>query len=357
VSGMSTALRTYYRGAGLVSLRETPAAAPAATRVYHFDHQGTTQCLTDTATGIVTDRYSADAWGVKIQQTGASLNRHWYIGDWGYCAAFSLPLYYVRARFYAPRAASWMTSDPILLLYSGTGSYGRYGYADSEPSNKIDPSGLWPWQLRCAGNGFQKCVNVIKDVTTVTLEVPSDDYFSGVSNGSGNWSVVGQSITLYRNPPSPGNGASPIDCTKSKVFKYCSPLCRSFTVYTNIFEQERDPLSRYHFRKSLQCKSVWPRDCDDGQNIDFTGSLAAIVGVINSALGVAFSIALDVWKAGQVDCKQNQWRPVFTNQVAVPDKKGKGNRYYSTYRITAKRDIVKQWHCCCLEGWSSETPN
>lgn len=41
---MSTALRTYYRGAKLVSLRETPAAVPATTRVYHFDHQGTTQC-------------------------------------------------------------------------------------------------------------------------------------------------------------------------------------------------------------------------------------------------------------------------------------------------------------------------
>jgi hypothetical protein len=49
---MSTALRTYYRGSNLATLRDDVAQQ---SRVYHFDHQGTTQCLTD-ATGTVTDR-------------------------------------------------------------------------------------------------------------------------------------------------------------------------------------------------------------------------------------------------------------------------------------------------------------
>lgn len=49
---MSTALRTYYRGHNLATMRDDVAQQG---RVYHFDHQGTSQCLTD-STGAVTDR-------------------------------------------------------------------------------------------------------------------------------------------------------------------------------------------------------------------------------------------------------------------------------------------------------------
>ncbi len=46
---------------------------------YHFDHQGTVQCLTDMQ-GNVTDRFASDAWGVPVKRTGTSLNRQWYVG-------------------------------------------------------------------------------------------------------------------------------------------------------------------------------------------------------------------------------------------------------------------------------------
>ena len=52
-------------------------------RYYHFDHQGTTQCLTD-ETGAVTDRFASNAWGVQVKRTGTSINRQWYIGNSGY---------------------------------------------------------------------------------------------------------------------------------------------------------------------------------------------------------------------------------------------------------------------------------
>jgi hypothetical protein len=77
---MSTALRTYYRGRNLVTMRDEVAAT---SRTYHFDHQGTTQCLTD-STGAVTDRFASDAWGVQVKRTGSSTNRHWYVGNRGY---------------------------------------------------------------------------------------------------------------------------------------------------------------------------------------------------------------------------------------------------------------------------------
>jgi hypothetical protein len=76
---MRTPLRRYYRGHNLVGMRDVPAGA---TRYYHFDHQGTTQCLTDSA-GAVTDRFASDAWGVEVKRTGSSDNRYWYRGAEG----------------------------------------------------------------------------------------------------------------------------------------------------------------------------------------------------------------------------------------------------------------------------------
>jgi hypothetical protein len=69
---MSTALRTYSRGARLASIEDNPGAK---TYVPHYDHQGTVQCLTDRVTGAVTDRFAADAWGLQVKRTGTSISR------------------------------------------------------------------------------------------------------------------------------------------------------------------------------------------------------------------------------------------------------------------------------------------
>ena len=53
---MRTPLRRYARGDELITLDEVQQNR---SRVYSFDHQGTTQCLTD-GTGVVTDRFAAD---------------------------------------------------------------------------------------------------------------------------------------------------------------------------------------------------------------------------------------------------------------------------------------------------------
>ena len=66
-----TPLRTYCRGTTLASVRDEVAGV---TYYPHFDHQGTTQCLTNAA-GTVTDRFASDAWGVQVKRTGTSINR------------------------------------------------------------------------------------------------------------------------------------------------------------------------------------------------------------------------------------------------------------------------------------------
>jgi len=106
---MSTALRTYFRGHNLVSIRDDAAGKMA---YYHFDHQGTTQCLSD-STGAVTDRFASDAWGVQVKRTGSSINRAWYIGNLGYVRQVDQDLDHVRRRYYSYLLARWMSKDPL----------------------------------------------------------------------------------------------------------------------------------------------------------------------------------------------------------------------------------------------------
>lgn len=74
---MTTPVRRYYRGRDLVAMRDVQGAA---TRYYHADYQGTTQCLTD-GSGNVTDRFASDAWGVQVKRTGSSINKSWFVGN------------------------------------------------------------------------------------------------------------------------------------------------------------------------------------------------------------------------------------------------------------------------------------
>ena len=106
------ALRRYYRGDELIAMRDVQAST---TRYYRFDHQGTTQCLTNEA-GAVTDRFAADAWGVEVKRTGSSINRHWYIGSNGYYGQSTSALQYVRWRYLQPRYGSWISRDPLSAL-------------------------------------------------------------------------------------------------------------------------------------------------------------------------------------------------------------------------------------------------
>jgi RHS repeat-associated protein len=131
---MSAPTRRYYRGATLAAMEDVSAQA---TRVYHFDHQGTTQVLTDPS-GAVTDRFASDAWGVEVKRTGSSINRQWYIGNWGYYRQRERMLDYVRARHYQASAAHWLSRDRTRDRTH------PYCYGANNPSERTDPSGWKP---------------------------------------------------------------------------------------------------------------------------------------------------------------------------------------------------------------------
>lgn len=156
-----TPLRTYYRGHDLTAMVDVPAGA---TRYFHFDHQGTTQALTDQS-GAVTDRFAADAWGVQVKRTGTSINRHWYVGNWGYSRQPGAALEYVRARYLRCNHGNWLSVDPLLAARSqvrarlwhrwqrstpgvrksvpqySLATVHRYLYGDGAPAGRVDPSG------------------------------------------------------------------------------------------------------------------------------------------------------------------------------------------------------------------------
>jgi RHS repeat-associated protein len=135
-----TAVRRYYRGHDLVTMRDVAANQ---SRVYHFDHQGTTQCLTD-QTGAVTDRFASDAWGAQVKRTGTSINRQWYIGRSGYDRGSDSSVYYVRARWYQSSLGQWLSCDPRREAFAGR------IYSANRPAMRIDPSGLFSiYRHRC----------------------------------------------------------------------------------------------------------------------------------------------------------------------------------------------------------------
>jgi RHS repeat-associated protein len=148
---MPTTIRRYFRGHDLVTLQEPQTGQ---SRVYHFDHQGTTQALTDYS-GAVTDTFAADAWGNQVKRTGTSINRQWYIGRWGYYKETGARLDYVRRRFRSGWIGQWITPDPALRLGAvprwspSRPSRTRYSYVSNRPTTLIDPSGL---------RGFQPCI-------------------------------------------------------------------------------------------------------------------------------------------------------------------------------------------------------
>lgn len=125
-----TPIRRYSRGRKLVAMRDVEAGL---SRYYHYDHQGTTQCLTDGAGGVA-DRFASDAWGVPVKRTGSSINRQWYIGGLGY---YTGQLQYVRARYLNSLLGQWRSHDRLPTERP-------YDYVDNSPGTMVDPSGLVP---------------------------------------------------------------------------------------------------------------------------------------------------------------------------------------------------------------------
>ena len=96
---------------------------------YLTDGLGSTTVITD-GSGTVTGTYEYDAFGTVRLQTGATT-------EWSYTGEQNDPtgLEYLRARYYDASTGRFLSQDPMPLLQ-------RYAYANDNPANLVDPSGL-----------------------------------------------------------------------------------------------------------------------------------------------------------------------------------------------------------------------
>lgn len=129
--------RQYTYGPMILSQRLRLAEGWAA-RFYSADGHGSVRQLTDEA-GIVTDTYTYDAFGKLISSTGTTPNPYRYAGE-----RFdeALGLYHLRARYYNADRGRFFSMDPHPGATHDPVSLHKYLYANADPINFTDPSGL-----------------------------------------------------------------------------------------------------------------------------------------------------------------------------------------------------------------------
>lgn len=140
--------RKYVWGLGLAY-----AVAGSALEVYHADRLGSVRELTD-ATGAVIATYRTDEWGIPTQATGTSSQPFRFTGE----PLDGTGLVYLRARYYDPSVAVFVSRDTWPGSTASPQSLNRYAYATGNPTTFSDPSGHYG-------------VDVVADVAFIAYDI------------------------------------------------------------------------------------------------------------------------------------------------------------------------------------------
>jgi RHS repeat-associated protein len=103
---------------------------------YHADALGSTRALTNDA-GEVTDTYAYGAFGDESNSTGSTTNEIRFTGE----REDPTSLYHLRARYYDPEIARFLTRDPVSGDLTRPLTLNPYIYATNNPALLVDPSG------------------------------------------------------------------------------------------------------------------------------------------------------------------------------------------------------------------------
>jgi RHS repeat-associated protein len=176
----------YLYGPGGVPIEQL---STTAAQWYFSDQLGSTRALTD-ATGAVVGGYSYSPYGAVTSATGTVATPLQYAGQY---TDSETGFQYLRARYYDPLTAQFITVDPLV---SATGT--RYGYSKQNPLNGTDPTGLitfTPIACITVSGGFV----IGRALTLCPLVVGID---------SKNHITVGSTKTWAKNQQSPTLGIS-----------------------------------------------------------------------------------------------------------------------------------------------------
>ena len=128
---------TYAYGLGLIE-----EAAPAFNYFYQYDGLGGVIGLTD-ANGTLQGAYAYDAWGntlLSVTDVGTR-NKFRFTGE---ALDPGTELYYLRARYYDPYVAQFLSADPFRGQQARPMSMNHYQYTYQNPVRYTDPLGLSP---------------------------------------------------------------------------------------------------------------------------------------------------------------------------------------------------------------------
>ena len=135
---------------------------------YQHDQYGSTRLLTDAA-GAVAATFSYDPYGNLTGHTGTTDTPLRWNGQY---QDTDTALYYLRARYYDPTTAQFLTRDLLAALTANP-----YGYADANPLLFVDPLGLdwWnpaPWDADTLDNASVTLSGVALVLTITGVGAP-----------------------------------------------------------------------------------------------------------------------------------------------------------------------------------------
>ncbi len=153
----SSAGTTYYiYGTGLLYELFTATGSTAVTdRYYHFDQLGSTVAMTGKRVSTTTvppilGRVEYSAYGMVTKNELKAINTPFlYVGEHGVMTDRSTGLMSMRARWFNPWMARFMSEDPIQFQ----GGMNWYGYCGGDPLSRVDPEGTFFHILIGAGVG------------------------------------------------------------------------------------------------------------------------------------------------------------------------------------------------------------
>ncbi|MEZ0109789.1 RHS repeat-associated protein [Catenulispora sp. EB89] len=151
---LSDGTTAYLYGPGNLPIEQIGGGGAA--QWFFHDALGSTVALTD-GTGAVVGSFGYNPYGAVTATSGTATTPLGFGGQYG---DSETGLVYLRARYYDPETAQFLTVDPDLKQ---TGQ--PYQYAGDDPVNALDPSGLFSWKT------FGKIASAVSTAAAITLAV------------------------------------------------------------------------------------------------------------------------------------------------------------------------------------------